>query len=283
MVTTHFAIRQALPADQSRIANLMYFETQVHRHLDWRTPLDWLGAPEYWVLEQYGTTSAVLACPPDPENAAWLRLFAASASVSLPQAWRALWDVAQGTLRGRGLTAAAIVMHNWLGELLRDSGFSEHQEVVLLAQDGAPFPWQANPHRIAIRPMTREDLPFVAALDSAAFAPLWQNSQPSLQYALSLAEISTVGVLDGEIVAYQMSTRNPFGAHLARLAVHPQQQGKRFGYLMVQDLLQKVQSQGLTRLTVNTQSDNTASLALYEKIGFKRTGEQYSVFTRTMS
>ena len=282
MVTTHFAIRQALPADQSRIANLMYFESQVHRHLDWRTPLDWLGAPEYWLLERDGKTSAVLACPPDPENVAWLRLFAVSASVSLPQAWRALWDVAQGSLRGRGLTAAAIVMHNWLGELLRDSGFSEHQDVVLLAQNSAPFPRQANPHRLAIRPMTHEDLPFVAALDSAAFAPLWQNSLPSLQYALSLAEISTVGVLDGEIVAYQMSTRNPFGAHLARLAVHPRQQGKGLGYLMVQDLLQKTQSQGLTRLTVNTQSDNTASLALYEKIGFKRTGEQYCVFTCTL-
>lgn len=283
MVTTHFAIRQALPADQSRIANLMYFETQVHRHLDWRTPLDWLGAPEYWVLEQYGTISAVLACPPDPENVAWLRLFAASSSVSLLQTWRALWDVAQGALRGRGLTAAAIVMHTWLGELLRDSGFNEHQQVVLLAQNGVPFRWQANPHHLVIRTMTREDLPFVAALDSAAFTPLWQNSQPSLQYALSLAEISTVGILDGEIVAYQMSTRNPFGAHLARLAVHPQQQGKGFGYLMVQELLQKIQAQGLTRLTVNTQSNNTASLALYEKIGFKRTGEHYSVFTRTMS
>lgn len=282
MVTTHFAIRQALPADQSRIANLMYFEPQVHRHLDWRAPLDWLGAPEYWVLEQYGTACAALACPPDPENIAWLRLFAASASVPLPQAWRALWEVAEEALRGRGLTAAAIVMHPWLGELLRDSGFSEHQEVVILVQNGAPFPWQANPHHLLIRPMTREDLPLVAALDEAAFAPLWQNSQASLQYALSLAEISTVGVLDGEIVAYQMSTRNPFGAHLARLAVHPQQQGKRFGYLMTQDLVQKIRAMGLARITVNTQRDNAASLALYEKIGFKRAGEQYCVFTRAM-
>ncbi len=282
MVTTRFAIRQALPADQSRIANLMYFETQVHRHLDWRTPLDWLGAPEYWVLEQYGTTYAALACPPDPENAAWLRLFAVSSSISTSQAWNALWEIAQTLLRGRGLTAAAIVMHNWLEELLRDSGFSELQKVVILAQNGVPFAWQDNPRHLSIRPMTHEDLPFIAALDAAAFAPLWQNSLPSLQFALLQAEFSTVGVLDGEIVAYQISTRNPFGAHLARLAVHPRCQGQRFGYLMVQDLLQKIQAQGLNRLTVNTQSDNIASLSLYQKIGFRRTGEQYSVFCRTL-
>jgi ribosomal protein S18 acetylase RimI-like enzyme len=31
-------------------------------------------------------------------------------------------------------------------------------------------------------------------------------------------------------------------------------------------------------LTVNTQSDNSASLALYRKIGFRETGERYPVY-----
>ena len=119
-------------------------------------------------------------------------------------------------------------------------------------------------------------------LDAAAFSPLWQNSLVSLRYALSQAEISTVGMLGNELVAYQMSTRNPFGAHLARLATAPQLQGHGHGYLMVQDLLQKARQLGLSRLTVNTQSNNSASLALYEKIGFTRTGEHYTVFTRTL-
>lgn len=280
MVTTRFAIRQALPADQAHIANLMYFESKVHRHLDWRTPLDWLGSPEYWVLEQDETLAAALACPPDPENIAWLRLFATSSSAPTIYAWQALWETAHDVLRGRGMTAAAIVMHNWLEELLLDSGFSEYQKIVILSRNGALFSLQDNPRHLSIRPMTRQDLPHVATLDAAAFTPLWQNSLPSLQYALSQAEFCTVGVLDGEIVAYQISTRSPVGAHLARLAVHPRCQGQLFGYLIVQDLIQKIQARGLNRLTVNTQNDNTASLALYEKIGFKRTGEQYTVLTR---
>jgi ribosomal protein S18 acetylase RimI-like enzyme len=32
------------------------------------------------------------------------------------------------------------------------------------------------------------------------------------------------------------------------------------------------------RLTVNTQSDNAASLALYRKTGFHETGERYPVY-----
>ena len=34
-------IRPASPSDQQKIADLIFFESHVHRHLDWRTPLDW--------------------------------------------------------------------------------------------------------------------------------------------------------------------------------------------------------------------------------------------------
>jgi len=66
---------------------------------------------------------------------------------------------------------------------------------------------------------------------------------------------------------------------LARLAVNPQQQGRGLGYLLVQNLLNQAHDAGLYRLTVNTQNDNNASLALYQKIGFHLTGERYTVFT----
>jgi RimJ/RimL family protein N-acetyltransferase len=36
---------------------------------------------------------------------------------------------------------------------------------------------------------------------------------------------------------------------------------------------------GIARLSVNTQSDNQASLSLYQRMGFVRTGEQYPVYT----
>lgn len=281
MVTTTLrpAIRQALPTDQARIANLMYFENRVHRHLDWRPALDWLGAPEYWLLEEYGHLAAVLACPPDPPSTAWIRLFAVASSTSLRQAWHILWENARDALQGRGLTAAAIVMHHWMEDLLLEAGFSLTQKVVVLSQNGAPFTRLALTPELRIRPMTRADLPAVAALDAAAFTPLWQNSLTSLKHAFGLSDIATVGEWQGQIIAYQMSTRSPFGAHLARLAVHPAQQGRRFGYAMVQDLLDRTRALGLFRVTVNTQNDNLASLGLYEKIGFRRTGEEYAVLT----
>jgi ribosomal protein S18 acetylase RimI-like enzyme len=80
------------------------------------------------------------------------------------------------------------------------------------------------------------------------------------------------------IVGYQMSTLNPMGGHLARLAVKPEFQGKGVGYGLVSDMLRQFQRKGALRVTVNTQQDNSASLYLYEKSGFRKTNEIYPVY-----
>jgi ribosomal-protein-alanine N-acetyltransferase len=279
MVNLQLVARTANPSDRTQIANLMYFESHVHRHLDWRAPLDWLGAAEYWVLEQSGVVSAALACPSDPEGVAWLRLFAHSSSVPLVDAWSGLWGTATTALQGRGLTAAAITVSDWFGSLLTDSGFEGRQQIVVLEQNSFPFQQRPIPPDLQIRPMLEADLPTVAMVDSAGFARLWKNSLTTLRFGFLQAGFATVAQINDEIVGYQISTRNSFGVHLARLAVVPQQQRQGIGYYLVQDLLNQARLAGLHRLTVNTQNDNQASLALYQKMGFVLTGERYSVFT----
>jgi ribosomal protein S18 acetylase RimI-like enzyme len=55
-------------------------------------------------------------------------------------------------------------------------------------------------------------------------------------------------------------------------------QGKGVGYLLVHELLSQFISQGVQRVTVNTQKSNINSLALYAKAGFSVTGESYQVY-----
>lgn len=45
------------------------------------------------------------------------------------------------------------------------------------------------------------------------------------------------------------------------------------------DLFRYITYAGISRLSVNTQSDNQASLSLYQRMGFMRTGEEYPVYT----
>ncbi|MFO7584204.1 MAG: GNAT family N-acetyltransferase [Anaerolineales bacterium] len=280
MVNLNTCLRPAEPNDQKDIAHLVYFEPNVHRHLDWRSPLDWLGAPEYWVLEQGNTISAVLACPPDPPGIAWVRLFAHIHDIPGNEAWEKLWQFArEQVIDKNGNIAVAITLQEWFGETLQRSGFSLTQKIVVLDYDPAQPPYPRKTVSIPLRPMNEKDLPAVAALDSASFLPIWQNSQASLQMAFSQAGLATVMEEDGQLVGYQISTSSPFGVHLARLAVLPSHQGRGLGLALVQDLIRHASQHTLGRITVNTQDDNTSSLSLYKKLGFQLTGEQYPVYT----
>ena len=79
MINIGLKVRQAAEQERQKIASLIHYEPYVHRHLDWRTPLDWLGSPYFWVVEREDRIVAALACPTDPETVAWIRLFACAA------------------------------------------------------------------------------------------------------------------------------------------------------------------------------------------------------------
>lgn len=272
-------VRPAVAADYEQISNLIFFEARVHRHLDWRPALEWLGSSPFWVIEDEGRVAAVLACPEDPPSVAWLRLFAHTPSLSGPEAWPPLWAAARAELAaGRGATVAAIVTQPWLLPLLSESGFELNTRITLLEWDARQQAGAASPRGVSIRVMRVEDLPAVEAIDAAAFVPLWQNSLEMLRRAYGQGLFMTIAEDDSGPVGYQISTGNQLGVHLARLAVRPEAQRRGVGRALVHDLMSRMKARQLERLTVNTQADNAASLSLYESMGFQRKGEQYPVY-----
>jgi ribosomal-protein-alanine N-acetyltransferase len=208
-----------------------------------------------------------------------MRLFAFHSQLSGPEAWLPLWEAIRGEITDRGgALAAAIVIKPWFETLLRNSGFERHQSIVLLewtARLMEPYPL---PHGVSIRPMLPADLDAVVETDASAFDPLWCNSLHTLQKAYSLAVAATVAEEAGVVLGYQISTGNMLGAHLARLGVRREAQGRGIGAALVSDLILRLSPRNPARITVNTQAENGASLALYQKLGFVRTGEQYPVY-----
>ncbi len=273
-------IRPANTKDRQRLANLIHFEVHVHRHLDWRGPLDWISSSPYLVVEQGRELLASLACPPDPPYIGWVRMFAVAQGYSVERAWKALWPKALEELVNlEQVTAtAAIPLWPWFEELLRKSGFSENNRVVMMSWERGDAASLINHPGIAIRPMNLEDVKAVEWIDSAAFRPLWQNSFSSLELAFRQAVLATVAEDQSKILGYQISTATPVGGHLARLAVVPAYQGMGIGTALVEDLIRQFKRQGAQRVTVNTQKDNLASLSLYGKAGFNLTGEEYPVY-----
>jgi [ribosomal protein S18]-alanine N-acetyltransferase len=272
-------IRPAAEKDRQQLASLIHFETFVHRHLDWRAPLDWVGFSPCLVAEKNGSLVATLISPPDPPDIAWIRLFAVATNFDTKEAWGRLWPEAKARITAdRGITVAAIPLQYWFREILEMSGFQQINTVIMLLWERASgIPERSEP-QVVLRPMNYDDLPVVGQLDAAAFGPLWRNSLDSLELAFQQAAIATVVEDRGKLVGYQISTASPMGGHLARLAVLPAYQGKGIGYSLVQDTLDQFNRRGAVRVTVNTQQDNLASLALYKKAGFQETKEKYPVF-----
>ncbi len=280
MINIGSQVRRVVEKDHDSIANLVFYESSSHRHLDWHSPLEWVGSPNYWVCEEGGHITAALACPEDPPRVAWIRYFGHHHYLSDSQAWYPLWEAARNEIANanRQTYIAAIVVKQWFQSLLFSSGFELKQDIVLLELKHEDVRFFPAPRGIRIRPMQDADMPAVAKIDLAAFGSFWHNTENTLQRARLQCASASVAEDDSGLIGYQLSTKNPFGAHLARLGVKPEAQGRGVGSALVSQLIQGFGEGQLSRLSVNTQADNTASLSLYKKMGFVRTGEHFPVF-----
>jgi ribosomal protein S18 acetylase RimI-like enzyme len=126
--------------------------------------------------------------------------------------------------------------------------------------------------------MILNDIAGVKKIDDEAFVPIWRNSLSALKLAFQQATFAAVAVVGDKIIGYHISTLTQLGGHVARLAVHPQAQRKGIGFAILCDVLRAFKAKGTRIVTVNTQNDNIASLALYRKAGFKITGEEYPFY-----
>ena len=282
VIQTQLTTRPVKTKDRNQLAHLIHFGTYVHRHLDWKPPLEWIGSSPFYVAESDGRVAAALACPPDPPGVAWIRMFVCSTRVSYQQAWKSLWTPASDILQSLETVelTAAIPLQKWFRELLLDTGFEHSHNVISLAWDPQPgkIAGLPKPQSYQIRKMVSDDLPAVYEIDSQSFNPLWQNATDSIRLAFQQAIYASVIVEDEEILSYQITTQTPYGAHLGRLATRKNQQGRGIGYSIMHDLVSQLNDLGVGRISVNTQDNNQTSRRLYHKVGFMETNEAYPVF-----
>lgn len=279
---SELTIRLAEASDFPRLTEFMNRNPLVYRHLDWKTPLEWIGEQPFLLAEDAGELRAILVCVPYPTSAAWIRVFATLDEHMPSRTWRPLFAAARDQIRCQEsyCRLLALNLQGWFAELIDDSGFEPFQDIVMLEwNEQTPIPdLLPVPDGLSLRLMTEEDLPGIYAIDRLAFQPIWQYSLDDLSEAFEQSAFSTVAEMHGEMVGYQISACSFFTGHLARLGVHPAFQRHNIGFTLVHQLLNEFKQQGTWKVTVNTQSDNLASLSLYEKIGFLRTGEAIHVY-----
>jgi ribosomal protein S18 acetylase RimI-like enzyme len=273
-----FFFRQARIADTTAIANLISNAPFIHRHLDWRSILEWLPRSPFILAERDGHIYGFLACPPDLENIAWIRGFSCAAGCDLHLLWNQLFDQIRNITDLKGYKLLSVGLTEWYSRLLSTSGFQIIQNVVVLSwnQNSAP----AKPMRedCIIRPMESHDLEAVGIIDRQSFEPLWVTPTDTLALAFMQAEHASVAEINDKVIGYELSTANHFSAHLARIAVKPEYQRDHIAYNMILEMLKYFKRHRINQITVNTQDNNASSLALYQKLGFCLTGESFPVY-----
>ena len=275
-----FSIRQANWQDAISIQRLLNAHALVHRYLDWRDPLQWLGPQPYLLLEKQQKLHAVLACPTDPANIAWVRLFACSWEIALDHAWNLLMPAAmhQLSLVESDPHCYILALEDWIDLLLRQKQYRKHQELFILERDLEPFVIPADTTAVIIRNMVDNDLPEVEMIDTASFEDLWVYSLPTLQLAFQQSGLAYLAEIQGKPVGYLLGTISGQMAHLARIAVLAENKRQHVASHLVERFFKDLGPLNVRKVTLNTQSNNQASLALYDKMGFRRSGETFAVY-----
>jgi ribosomal protein S18 acetylase RimI-like enzyme len=275
-------IRPATKADVLDIEKFLHSGVRYHRHLDWRKPTEWLGKSPFLIQVAHdNSVSAILNCVSEPEGIFWLRLFASSEPQKEIIYLEALFAIALEIIinQSNDPIIASLSYQKWFSDLLITNGWYEQQKVVQLQWEGKKGKLinfiRPNP---SIRLMTKDDVNEVALIDNKCFQPIWQQSKEAIGYAYKQAGYATVFTIGNSIVGFQISTNDFDKAHLARIAVLPKYQRNHIGEQLVLNMLQYFSLKRILNITVNTQENNSNSVALYKKLNFRKTKDAFPIF-----
>ncbi|MDX2161371.1 MAG: GNAT family N-acetyltransferase [bacterium] len=265
------------------VREMLFRSYYAHIHLDWQETDSWLDAGRSTVLVAWRGRRivGVMGASEPLDGACWIRLAAVQDGEPPHPVIETLWRVMRLDLRELHAAEAAILqLREWAGEMFAPLGFQAVETIVTLRREAADPPPEAAdlPPALTIHAADPAIHAVITAVDHAAFGPLWRMSPADLRAAMRSAASCTVGVVNGQIVGYQLSTMYFDGSHLARLAVLPSAQAHGVGAALVGDVLRRFQRRGVTAMTVNTQLSNVRSQRLYTRLGFVRTGYDLPVW-----
>ena len=135
---------------------------------------------------------------------------------------------------------------------------------------------------VRLRPVREADLPAIEQIDAASFPLLWRYPRPMLEAAMQPNARFVVAELDRQLVGYQLSTQEGSEGQIIRLAVAPSHRRQGIGARLLADTLMTFRRGRVRRLALNTQSDNLPAQKLYQRFGFRPTGEEMPVLQKPL-
>jgi ribosomal-protein-alanine N-acetyltransferase len=126
---------------------------------------------------------------------------------------------------------------------------------------------------LTIQPVRMADLDAVAELEKAAFHDFWPAEMLACEIEHPRA-ILLIALRDGRPVGYAAFRHAAGEAELLRLAVRPEERRRGVGRALFFEGAGRLQAEGVQAVFLEVRLDNAPAIALYESLGFTRTGRR---------
>lgn len=281
----NFHIHPASHADYDELTEFFSSAQISNRHLDWRKSIAWLNSQPFLKCYSGNDLVSALVCPITSENFVWIRSFSSMSLSIAEHSWPVLLDYAIAHLRKSSITRIyTIALSPWYEKLVIQSGFLSKYNIVTLRKDNIQYSPAELDTDLLIRDFLIDDLDQVADVDHISFPPLWQITREDLTQALDLSQNKSVVVTrSGKVIGYQISSNIFTSGHIARVAILPEYQRHKIASALLDNLLLRFSSLGITEITVNTSSDNIPAINLYLRHGFSHTQNNYPIYIKDLN
>lgn len=126
---------------------------------------------------------------------------------------------------------------------------------------------------VKIRPMKREDIDQVVALEAQAYGEHhWSKESFYNELSNELAKYFSVFNENDELIAYCGSWHILEEAHITNIAVSPEYRRKHIGEALLTAVINECFKNMVKYITLEVRVGNIAAISLYEKYGFKSLG-----------
>jgi ribosomal protein S18 acetylase RimI-like enzyme len=174
----------------------------------------------------------------------------------------------------------------WARTYLKARGFTPLAEVITLIKTDRQLPdpspasdTEPNTQQIVLSPATDAAFAAIVSIDRAAFEPHWWRSEATVRRRAARDSRFTVAQWSGTVVGYTEWEWHLPAAHLNRIAIHPRIQGRGIGAVLLSNALDALWQGGARTVSLNTQRHNQRSRRLYDRFGFRPTGDVVTVWT----
>ena len=280
-----YTVRPIQSADDEVLRNFFNSPINIHQHLDWHNAMERIMFRPFWLAEKNNSMIAAFCSPLIQNKLSWIQLFAVKKLLSTTRLWQSLFNefLTYCAEKQALIPIYSLAYYPWYLRLLENSHFFPLTSIVTLENEGLYAGSRAHlPTQYHIEPITYLNYPLIHELDSLAFDLPWQMTATALHKAFRSSIYATLIFDEEKPIGYQITTEGDQSLHLARIAVDPAYQNKSIGTGLIVDLFKFMDQAHYHNISVNTQNNNQASLALYHKMGFFKTGNQIPVMVYNM-